>query len=102
VFDGEAICVIDLKAARATIFKADIVAGAFDISDAAELVAAGRTGEVFLYSVPQNKTTVFVKHSRYVSSVAFSPDGKWIASGSRDRSVRLWSREESKGLLSSG
>ena len=99
IFDGEAICVIDLKAARATIFKADIVAGAFDISDDAELVAAGRTGEVFLYSVPQNTTTVFEKHSRYVSSVAFSPDGKWIASGSRDRSVRLWSREESKDFV---
>jgi WD40 repeat protein/serine/threonine protein kinase len=29
-------------------------------------------------------------HSDQVRSVAFSPDGKWLASGSRDRTIILW------------
>ena len=29
-------------------------------------------------------------HSNYVTSVAYSPDGKHIVSGSRDNTVKIW------------
>jgi len=32
----------------------------------------------------------FSKHSNDVNDVSFSPDGKWIASASSDRSIELW------------
>ncbi len=38
------------------------------------------------------KPEVFVQlgHSRYVESVAFSPDGKLALSGSSDNTLKLW------------
>ncbi len=38
----------------------------------------------------------FIGHSSSVSSVAFSPDGKYLASGSYDSTVKLWSVESQK------
>jgi WD40 repeat protein len=32
-------------------------------------------------------------HSHYITSIAFSPDGKYLASGSYDKTVKLWSVE---------
>jgi WD40 repeat protein len=38
----------------------------------------------------------FLGHRDYVHSVAFSPDGKYLVSGSRDKTVKLWSVESQK------
>jgi WD40 repeat protein len=38
----------------------------------------------------------FIGHSSYVRSIAFSPDGKYLASGSRDKTIKLWSLESQK------
>lgn len=40
--------------------------------------------------VAENLKQVLKGHSKEVLSVAYSPDGKWLASGSRDGTVRIW------------
>eukprot|EP00505_MAST-04D_sp_SCG-Rhode-Island_P006977 Stramenopile-MAST_4_protein_6977 len=37
--------------------------------------------------------TTLEGHSSYVNSVSFSPDGKHVASGSLDKTVKVWSVE---------
>ena len=36
-------------------------------------------------------------HTNYVTSVSFSPDGKYVVSGSGDKSVKIWSTARESG-----
>ncbi len=40
-------------------------------------------------------------HSRQIRSVAFSPDSKYLVSGSHDKKVKLWSIECKKEVVTS-
>jgi WD40 repeat protein len=49
---------------------------------------------VKLWSIEsQKEITTLQGHKHFVTSVAFSPDGKYLASGSWDGTIKLWSVE---------
>ncbi len=43
-----------------------------------------------LRNLKYGKYPDFIGHISYVNSIAFSPDGKYLASGSYDNTVKLW------------
>ena len=54
----------------------------------------------YSYLVPSGILTMtFTGHHRSVSTVAFSPDDRWIASGSFDGSVRFWNPSDGSLVL---
>jgi WD40 repeat protein len=58
------------------------------------LASGSADNTVKLWSVEsQNEVTTLQGHISHVFSVAFSPEGKYLASSSLDNTVKLWSME---------
>src|SRR5262249_57148202 len=55
------------------------------------LAAGTYEGDITLWDVTlQQCTAVLQGHDDIVTALAYSPDGRWLASGSNDRTIRLW------------
>jgi len=66
-----------------------------------ELLASGSGRTIKLWNMPVGKEKAYLEgHERDVSAVAFSKDGKILASAGLDGTIRLWSVAMGKELLS--
>ncbi len=69
-------------------------------SDNTRLAIASSIG-VWLYDIHTGSETALITgHTETVMHVAFSPDGKTLASSARDETIRLWNTETGESLLS--
>jgi WD40 repeat protein len=68
--------------------------------DSSQIAVAGdRDGKVEVYRTRDSQLVMdLVGHTQVVNEVAFSPDGKLIATGSNDNSVRLWDAQTGKSI----
>ena len=62
-----------------------------------KIFAHARHNEIYLYDIVSDETKHTLKeHSEFVTSIAFSPDGQTLASGSKDKTIYLWDVDTGK------
>ena len=65
------------------------------------MASGGEDGAIKFWDVASWKErATFAGHADYIHSVAFAPDGRMLATGSRDRTIKLWDISFVNGPLS--
>ncbi len=67
--------------------------------DGTQVVTGDMNGVVILRNVAGQEIRSFNGHTEAVNSVAFSPSGNTVASGSSDRTTRIWDAQTGQELL---
>ena len=68
------------------------------------IAAAGRANNpddniIKVWNLEANKAIVLHGHTSNIRSVAFSPNGRWLASGSDDSTFRLWDLSQERNIV---
>jgi WD40 repeat protein len=65
------------------------------------LAAACSTGEIIIWDAASGRELLrFHGHTSHIGTVAWSPDGKRLASGGYDRYVKVWDPQTGREMLS--
>jgi WD40 repeat protein len=89
-----AVCLWNVKErSRAATIRRSARALAFD-STGQRLASASLDDSIWVWDVPVERLVFEVTgHTNRVNAVSYSPNGKWLASGSDDRTTRLWTAQ---------